>query len=406
MTDGTVETEKRESSPAIMHFAGYGTAVGITIAEGLTVAPGPSLILTLAFLAAFLGLLFLMFRDFGRPGKLRFVAFLSAQTALAFGIMLFGSSPMLGGVLFFVLCAIVARRLSLATALALDGLASLTLYGCLLSKGRGGEWAAEVLPYGFGVFAVIALSLTLRRAQEARAESQRLLDELNDAHGRLGELAILEERQRLAREMHDAVGHRLTATAMLLEGAARLIPTEPERAVAMVETSRDQVREGLAELRTAVSALREDASGRLPLAGILGAMVDVFGQSAEAKVSLKVQDGLPEPDTERKLVLTRSAQEALTNAQKHSGASRVELRLGFDGEAYELECRDDGRGPRAADPSPVKGPASGFGLGNLSARAYAFGGSVELLPAEGGGALLRLRLPGPSRKEGEIGGRS
>jgi signal transduction histidine kinase len=250
------------------------------------------------------------------------------------------------------------------------------------------------------------LSLTLRRAQDSRAESQRLLDELNEAHGRLRELAVLEERQRLAREMHDAVGHRLTASAMLLEGAARLIPTEPDRAVRLVETSRDQVREGLAELRTAVSALREDGSGRLPLAGILGAMVDVFGQSAEAKVSLHVQEGLPEPDTERKLVLTRSAQEALTNAQKHSGASRVELRLGFDGEAYELECRDDGRGPPAADAPPIPGAASGFGLGNLRARAAAFGGSVELRPAEGGGALLRLRLPDPSMKEGEIGGGS
>jgi signal transduction histidine kinase len=406
MTEGSVETEKRESSPAIMHFGGYGTVVGIAIAEGLTVAPGPSLILTLSFMAGFLCLLFLMFRRFRRSGKAWFAVLSSAQTALAVGVMATGSSPLLGGVLFFVLCAVVARKLSLAASLSLDGLASLTLYCCLLARGRGGEWAADVLPFGLGVFAVSALSLTLRRAQDSRAESQRLLDELNEAHGRLRELAVLEERQRLAREMHDAVGHRLTASAMLLEGAARLIPTEPDRAVRLVETSRDQVREGLAELRTAVSALREDGSGRLPLAGILGAMVDVFGQSAEAKVSLHVQEGLPEPDTERKLVLTRSAQEALTNAQKHSGASRVELRLGFDGEAYELECRDDGRGPPAVDAPPIPGAASGFGLGNLRARAAAFGGSVELRPAEGGGALLRLRLPDPSMKEGEIGGGS
>ncbi len=403
MTEGSVESGRHQTSPAIMHFAGYGTVVGIAIAEGLTVAPGPSLILTLAFMAGFLCLLFLMFRDFGRPGKARFIALSSAQTALGIGVMLAGSSPLLGGVVFFVLCAVVARKLSLAAALALDGLASLALYAGLLMRGRGGEWAADVLPYGFGVFAVIALSLTLRRAQESRAESLRLLDELNDAHGRLRDLAVLEERQRLAREMHDAVGHRLTAAAMLLEGAARLIPTEPDRAVRLVETSREQVRESLAELRTAVTALREDASGRLPLAGILGAMVDVFGQSAEAKVSLHVQEGLPEPDTEHKLVLTRSAQEALTNVQKHSGASRVELSLGFDGEAYELECRDDGRGPPAADAPPIPGAAGGFGLGNLRARAAAFGGSVELGHAEGGGALLRLRLPYPSMKEGKVG---
>ncbi len=105
-----------------------------------------------------------------------------------------------------------------------------------------------------------------------------------------------------------------------------------------------------------------------------------------------VQEGLPEPDTEHKLVLTRTAQEALTNAQKHSGASRVELRLGFDGEAYRARVPGQAR-PPAADAPLIPGAASGFGLGNLRARAAAFGGSVELRPAEGGGALLRLRLP-------------
>ena len=74
----------------------------------------------------------------------------------------------------------------------------------------------------------------------------------------------------------------------------------------------------------------------------------------------------------------------MTNAQKHSGASRVELSLGFDGEAYELECRDDGRGPPAADAPPIPGAAGGFGLGNLRARAAAFGGSVELGPPREG----------------------
>ncbi len=155
MTQGSADSGRLEGSPAIMHFAGYGTVVGIAIAEGLTVAPGPSLILTLACLVAFLGLLFLIFRDFGRLGKARFIALSSAQTALGIGVMLAGSSPLLGGVVFFVLCAVVARKLSLAVALALDGLASLALYTGLLMRGRGGAWAADVLPYGFGIFAVI-----------------------------------------------------------------------------------------------------------------------------------------------------------------------------------------------------------------------------------------------------------
>jgi len=378
----------------IMRLAAYGTVGGIAVAEVLSVATRPALVLTLALLAGFFGLLFLTLRRLVNLSPPIFVAAASALSALAAGTMLSGSSPMLGALLFFVLCSVVARKLSLAVALLWDGLGSLLLFCALIIKGQGGSWATSVLPYSAGLFAMVAFSFTLRRALESRRESLRLLGELGAAQERLRELAILEERQRLAREMHDAVGHRLTASAVLLDGAARLIRTEPDRAVRLVETSRDQVREGLAELRTAVSALREDTTGRHPLAGILRALVDVFAQSTETTVSLQVADDLPEPDTDRKLVLVRTAQEALTNAQKHSGASRVELRLGFENEAYELLCRDDGRGPCAVEASQTPGAGRGFGLGNLRARAAVFGGSVELAEAEGGGAVLRLRLPG------------
>ena len=133
--------------------------------------------------------------------------------------------------------------------------------------------------------------MAFRRSLQARAESQQLLAELMSAQGRLRDMAVMEERQRLAREMHDAVGHRLTAAAVLLEGAARLIATEPARATRMVETSRAQVRQGLDELRAAVSALRTDMPGTQSLPEVLGALVDVFAQGAEAKVTLDLQPG-------------------------------------------------------------------------------------------------------------------
>ena len=93
-----------------------------------------------------------------------------------------------------------------------------------------------MLSFGVGFFAFIAFSIAFRRSLQARAESEQLLAELTSAQGRLRDIAVMEERQRLAREMHDAVGHRLTAAAVLLEGAARLIRTEPARATRMVET--------------------------------------------------------------------------------------------------------------------------------------------------------------------------
>jgi signal transduction histidine kinase len=367
----------------------YCTIGGILFIEAITLPFGPACLATLACLVGFAALLFV--RKLRRLPKPLLILNGLAQTALAVGVMLLGSSWMLGGVLFYVLCASLAYELPSPLVFAWNALAFILVCASSLLREKAFDWGA--LPFCFGILAMTALSDSLHRAREARAESLRLLGELGDAQGRLRELAVVEERQRLARDIHDAVGYRLTASSMLLESAARFVRTDPDRAVRLVETSRDQVREGLAELRTAVRALREEGAEKLPLSGVLGALVEVFSHSAKAEVSLRIDEGLPEPDTDRELVLVRTAQEALTNAQKHAEASRIELRLGFEGGAYKLECRDDGRGPDAAGGGSEPELRYGFGLESLRARAAAFGGSVRLLSAEGGGALLRLRLP-------------
>jgi signal transduction histidine kinase len=376
-----------------MLFIAACTIAGIAFIESMTLPFGPPAVLTLACIAIFTGLLFL--RKARQLPRVWVVADAAAQTALAIGVMLLGKSWMLGGILFFILCGSLAYELPLPFVYAWNGVAFISISASSLIIERKIDWG--VLPFCLGISSISALSVLLNRAREAREESLRLLGELGDAQGKLRELAVVEERQRLSRDIHDAVGYRLTASSMLLESAARFVRTDPDRAVRLLETSRDQVREGLAELRTAVSALREEGAEKLPLAGIIGALVQVFAHSAEAEVSLKVREGLPEPDTDRELVLVRTAQEALTNAQKHSGASRIELSLDFAKGAYELECRDNGRGPARADDAAEAqngaGSSYGFGLGNLRARAADFGGSVQLLPADGGGALLRLSLP-------------
>ncbi len=127
---------------------------------------------------------------------------------------------------------------------------------------------------------------------------------------------------------------------------------------------------------------------------MLGALVDVFAQGAEAKVTLDLQPGMSEPEPERKRVIVRTAQEALTNVQKHAAATRVELALKTEGSSYVLTCRDNGQGlSRAGDAQSVSF-GTGFGLDNMRTRAAAFGGSVDLEPVPDGGTLLRLTLPG------------
>jgi len=136
--------------------------------------------------------------------------------------------------------------------------------------------------------------------------------------------------------------------------------------------------------------LREEPVGSRPISETLRGLVDVFAQASPAEVTLSVDPG-PEPDVDRKNVIVRTAQEALTNVQKHASASRVRLDLELIDGAYVLSCQDNGRGP--GSPPDTGSRIGGFGLPNLRERASSFGGSVELISAPEGGALLRLVLP-------------
>jgi signal transduction histidine kinase len=383
------ETVKTPAKPRhrLLHAAAYVNAVGVAVAEVLDLGRSPRLVPTLALLACFMVMLFatLQFVYWRRKGP--FIASAIVLSGLAAGVMLTGAGTHYGAILFFIVCALPSMRFSPPAALAWDGLAVACLAGCTFLRHET-VWASTLLGFGAGYVAFTAFALSIRQAQQARAESQHLLAQLTAAQGRMRDLAVLEERQRLAREMHDAVGHRLTASAVLLEGAARLIPTDPERAARMVSTSRDQVREGLSELRAAVTALREEEAQGSGLAEVLRALVDVSALATDARVSLALPDGVEEPDPERKMVIIRTAQEALTNAQKHAAASRVELRLERRPGAWVLTCADDGRGPGVE-----RGAGGGFGLGSLGSRAASFGGSVSLQPGPAGGAVLTLTLP-------------
>ena len=383
--------EKLQNRYMILHLAGYLTVVGVAVAELLELRAGPRFVWTAVLMAGFAVFLALIFYTERLRGNRAFLAAGLAASAIGVAVMAVGATPIYGAILFFVLCTIAAMRLPIGAAIAWVSLAAAAFLVCLLLS-RNKTWLPTMLSFSAGFFAFIAFSVAFRRSLQARAESQQLLAELMSAQGRLQDMAVMEERQRLAREMHDAVGHRLTAAAVLLEGAARLIGSEPARATRMVETSRAQVRQGLDELRTAVSALRmEPETQTLP--EVLGALVDVFAQGAEAKVTLDVPPGVTEPDPDRKLVIIRTAQEALTNVQKHAAATRIELSLKTEGSAYILTCLDNGRGLPDGKDAQAHLTGSGFGLENLRVRAAAFGGSVDLEQAPDGGALLRLTLP-------------
>ena len=261
------------------------------------------------------------------------------------------------------------------------------------------EGLAAVVLYG-GINAFFgSYASALLRANAARRESQSLLEELQEAHGQLQEyalraeeMAVLEERNRLAREMHDTLGHRLTVASVQLEAAERLCPIDAERAVGLVGTVRDQVREALAELRATVATLRSPIEADLQLRSALRRLMDQFETVTGLTINRVLPEELPPLPNSHRQALYRAAQEGLTNVQKHARASQVWLVLTIGDGAVTLLLGDDGKG---ASPGSGRG---GFGLQGLRERAEQLGGEVHLDPRQGGGTQLSFRLPLPSQE--------
>jgi signal transduction histidine kinase len=228
---------------------------------------------------------------------------------------------------------------------------------------------------------------SLREAELARLHNQELLEALQSTQAQLQTLAVVEERQRLSREMHDSLGHRLTVAVVQLEGAERLIPADPGRAAGMVHAMRDELKEALAELRQMVAALRSEG---LPLDVALRRLARRFEAGTGLTVGLQLPAAVPALPPAHALTLFRAAQEGLTNVQRHAAAQHVDVTLTLAEGGIGLTVTDDGQGHTQPDAAEN----GGFGLRGLRERLAALGGRLgfERGPAPAG-ARLAVWLP-------------
>ena len=201
------------------------------------------------------------------------------------------------------------------------------------------------------------------------------------------ELTVVEERNRLARELHDAVTQSLFGVALKAEAAALLVESDPGRARDELEAVRTLARGAMDEMRSLVFELRPAELGSDGLVATLRKHVEVLRRVHGREIDLEVQGERPLGAAAEREVL-RIAQEALTNALRHAGAERLAVRLAFPDGRVELAVSDDGAG---FDPAT---PAAGrhLGLVSMRERAEAIGGRLAIDSRPGAGTTVRLEV--------------
>ena len=228
------------------------------------------------------------------------------------------------------------------------------------------------------------------------AQMRRINDELRTLNHQLEEMADVREkmeetreRNRLAREIHDTLGHTLTGLSTGIDAAKTLLQRDPDMAIKQLDILSATAREGLKDVRRSVRKLRPDALENHTLKGALETMIEEFMRSSGVKVSYVCHlDSLDfQPDEED--TIYRIVQECMTNSVRHGHASRIYISFGKDQDSLILIIEDDGKG--------CVDIQEGFGLHHMKERIALLNGNVRFYGRDGFEVLVEL----PLRKEDE-----
>ena len=269
--------------------------------------------------------------------------------------------------------AVHARTLRLAV---LAGVALYVPLVCvvLLSYFEGSGEPADAAILSFFAFAAWSAGYFVRRRGES-AEVDALA-------------AVAGERARIARELHDIIGHSMSVISLQAGAAEQLLRRDPDKAEGHLRAVQQTAHEALVEMRRLMGVLREDDASYAPQPGLaeIDALVRRLGAAGlDVEVAREEDAGVIVPPSVG-LAAFRIVQEALTNAQKHAGARRASVGLRLRADAVEVTVRNP---PGKRTPAPNGG---GRGLAGMRERVRVFGGEFEAGPEDGGYAV-RARLP-------------
>ncbi len=314
-------------------------------------------------------------------------------------------------VLGVVLSRFAGRRLLVLVAILF---CSLCIFGGVVTWPFDWNQLSGILGVGISFFGTAASAIVIQNMITERFKRNRLLAELTQTHNELAEahqrlaataaqeqeLAVLRERNRLAREMHDTLGHALVLVTVKLEVAQRLQERDPERSNQELAATQQIVRESMHELRASIANLRSPTLEHEPVCHALSRLVDEMAQRTGIHATYDIQPDIASFPEQVEETLWKVGQEAIANIEKHARASNVLLHMSRYEGTLHMSLEDDGVGlPRECSQHKANGqtaytsPAGHYGLNGMLERIEHIGGSLSLNSGAKRGTVVKVVLP-------------
>lgn len=316
-----------------------------------------------------------------------------AAVAIALCVGLIWISPIYHMILFVIysqLYSFLTMRWAIPASIVLTLL--LALRGVVLAPEALLAWIfIAVLTTVFGIVLALWIDSIITQSRER----SRLIGELEETRKELAaeerRAGTLEERGRLAREIHDTLAQGFTSIVAHLEASEAALPPGAETSRHHLDLARHTARDNLTEARHLVAALRPEILAGSSLPDALRRLTDRFSHETNIPATLTVTGERRDLPQEHQVALLRAAQEALSNARKHAAARRVTVTLSYMDGSVALDVEDDGEG---FDEARVSDNADGgFGLRAMRERVEDLGGSLTVETEPGEGSTLVVELP-------------
>ncbi|MBW4657227.1 MAG: sensor histidine kinase [Drouetiella hepatica Uher 2000/2452] len=242
-----------------------------------------------------------------------------------------------------------------------------------------------VLLLGLVLVLILLLVNALINERQSREKLTIANDQLRQYALRVENLAMAQERARIAREIHDSLGHALTGLNLQMEGALKLWDSNPDQAHSFLRDAKQLGSTALQEVRRSVSAMRSDPLQGMPLLEAIATLAEDFYRTTGIQPHCQIQAlSLP---YEVSSAICRIVQEALTNIRKYANASEVNISLEAIAPHLHLTIQDNGDGFQIAENQ------TGFGLQGMRERTIALGGQMQIDSQLGQGCCITVQIP-------------